>query len=593
MKVLMAAVAALALGASGPAAAATACLSKLAETPVTMNGLKPMVPVKVNGQPARFVLDTGDFFTMMSAERAEKDGVPTRDLPFGFNVTGFGGGEVKARLGRAATFSFAGVELSNRDLIVGGRIGGIGDGLLGQELLAPFDVELDFANGVMRIWRAQDCGDASLAYWATDGKPVSAIDIRVTTLKQDRIVGAAYVDGKLVHVLFDTGAATSSISRQAAARAGVKINDAQVKPAGLSHGLGTGDVETYIAPFQSFRLGDEEIKNAQLRISDARAPRDHDMLIGADFFLSHRVMISNSQHKLYFTYNGGPVFDLRPNAEDAPASARAEAPPAAAARGEPTTADGFARRAAAAATRRDYARAVADFDRALALAPNDVGLLYARSRAHFGAGQRDRAIADLDAALALEPTNSLILIQRAESYLTLGQAQKSRDDLDAAGRASSADPATALRIATLYDRVGDLDRAIGLYDAWLAANPKNADVTFVYASLCRARAIQGADLARAGADCAAALKEGDHTPAALVGRGLVRLRQGQLDAAIADADDAVRLQPNSPWAFYARGLAKLKKGQRSAGEADVNTALSMSPTLAQTAARYGLARPAA
>ena len=34
------------------------------------------------------------------------------------------------------------------------------------------------------------------------------------------------------------------------------------------------------------------------------------MLIGADFFLSHRVYVANSQRKLYFTYNGGPVFNL-------------------------------------------------------------------------------------------------------------------------------------------------------------------------------------------------------------------------------------------------------------------------------------------
>ena len=35
-----------------------------------------------------------------------------------------------------------------------------------------------------------------------------------------------------------------------------------------------------------------------------------DMLLGADFFLSHHVLVSNSQQKIYFTYNGGPVFML-------------------------------------------------------------------------------------------------------------------------------------------------------------------------------------------------------------------------------------------------------------------------------------------
>jgi hypothetical protein len=46
-----------------------------------------------------------------------------------------------------------------------------------------------------------------------------------------------------------------------------------------------------------------------VRIADFEL-RDADMLIGADFFLSHHIFVSNSQHKLYLTYNGGPVFNL-------------------------------------------------------------------------------------------------------------------------------------------------------------------------------------------------------------------------------------------------------------------------------------------
>jgi hypothetical protein len=45
------------------------------------------------------------------------------------------------------------------------------------------------------------------------------------------------------------------------------------------------------------------------------------MLLGADFFLSHRILISDSQKKVYFTYNGGPVFNVgKPvTASDTPA----------------------------------------------------------------------------------------------------------------------------------------------------------------------------------------------------------------------------------------------------------------------------------
>ena len=36
------------------------------------------------------------------------------------------------------------------------------------------------------------------------------------------------------------------------------------------------------------------------------------MLIGADFLRAHRVLVSHSQRKMYFTYVGGPVFATPP-----------------------------------------------------------------------------------------------------------------------------------------------------------------------------------------------------------------------------------------------------------------------------------------
>jgi hypothetical protein len=47
------------------------------------------------------------------------------------------------------------------------------------------------------------------------------------------------------------------------------------------------------------------------------------MLLGADFFQSHRVYVARSQRRIYVSYMGGPVFQTR---RDAPASAPAPAP---------------------------------------------------------------------------------------------------------------------------------------------------------------------------------------------------------------------------------------------------------------------------
>jgi hypothetical protein len=101
-----------------------------------------------------------------------------------------------------------------------------------------------------------------------------------------------------------------------------------------------------VAPFQTFQLGDETITNAKLRMADlaqhhrrartgtriAVANQDApEMIIGADFFRSHRVYVAYSQKKIYFTYNGGPVFQvvgpaLGDEGEEDEAGAEAEAP---------------------------------------------------------------------------------------------------------------------------------------------------------------------------------------------------------------------------------------------------------------------------
>jgi hypothetical protein len=33
------------------------------------------------------------------------------------------------------------------------------------------------------------------------------------------------------------------------------------------------------------------------------------MLLGGDFLRSHRVLVAHSQHRIYFTHNGGRVFE--------------------------------------------------------------------------------------------------------------------------------------------------------------------------------------------------------------------------------------------------------------------------------------------
>ncbi|MEC4593688.1 MULTISPECIES: retropepsin-like aspartic protease family protein [Nitrospirillum] len=121
------------------------------------------------------------------------------------------------------------------------------------------------------------------------------------------------LNGEEIRAILDTGASTSVITERAAARAGLTPESPGVTRSGKSAGVGDDQVQDYIGVFDSFRLGDEEIKHVRLRFGElfSHGGREvPEMLLGLDFLRAHRMFVSHSQRKIYFSYVGGPVFQV-------------------------------------------------------------------------------------------------------------------------------------------------------------------------------------------------------------------------------------------------------------------------------------------
>ena len=292
------------LGAS-QSALASCRLAKIVELPVTMSGLQPMVAAQINGVDQMFIVDSGAFFSMISRPKAAELKLSLMPLQ-NMRLEGVGGEETPSET-TVRAFTLVKVPLKDVEFIVAG--GGLGDaaGLLGQNVLGLADVEYDLGGGAVRLMLPKDCENASLAYWNQD--QYSVIPISKPDETNPHTAGQVLVNGVKIPVLFDTGAGMSMMSLHAAARLGITPNSPGVVPAGETFGIGRGTVRTWIAPIASLQIGDEQINNTKVRIGDMDLG-EADMLLGADFFLSHRVLVANSQSKLYFTYNGGPVFNL-------------------------------------------------------------------------------------------------------------------------------------------------------------------------------------------------------------------------------------------------------------------------------------------
>ena len=75
---------------------------------------------------------------------------------------------------------------------------------------------------------------------------------------------------------------------------------------------------------------------------------------------------------------------------------------------------------------------------------------------------------------------------------------------------------------------------------------------------------------------------------ALDSRGLINLKLGQYDRALADYDAALRAKPKLASALYGRGKAKLMKGNFKGGTADIQAAIIINPNIPEEFARFGL-----
>jgi tetratricopeptide (TPR) repeat protein len=595
---------------SAYAAGAEKCqLGRLPDIPVTMQGLRPLVHAQVNGNDALFIADSGAFFSSIKPQAVASLNLRVDPSIQGLSVVGVGGREA-AQVARAKTFTLMGKTWENVDFVVlGSSIGGSSVGLLGQNVFRIADVEYDLANGVIRLVQPHNCSkNTPFAYWAADAhQPYSVIDIEWATPANPNTKSIAYLNGAKIYVTFDTGAGASLLSLAAARRAGITPTSEGVVPGGSSWGIGHREYSTYIATFASFKIGDEEILHARLRFGDFSLP-GVDMLIGPDFFLSHRIYVASSQRKLYFTYNGGPVFDLRRTAAtEAPDNATEPASKTAANNtegasatdpahadantrlDEPTDAPGFARRGAALAARQDYAAAIRDLTRACELAPTEPSFFYERGMAYWHDQRVDLALADFDQSIKLKPDYVDALMSRATLHAGRHDPPETViPDLDAVDRVAPKEAAVRLTLGGLYMGTRNYPAAIVQYGRWIDSHDGDLHLPQVRNARCWARALAGVELDRALDDCNAAVRANSKDAAFHDSRGLVYLRQGRYDKAIADYDAALALDPKIAWSLYGRGIAKQRMGQGAAGRVDLAAATALAPKIATEAASHGI-----
>ena len=198
----------------------------------------------------------------------------------------------------------------------------------------------------------------------------------------------------------------------------------------------------------------------------------------------------------------------------------------------------------------DLSARKADLDKAAALDPRDLDIVYSQANFAFESGDWNGAITGFKRILAEEPKDFGML-----AYLAMAQAK--------AGAPGEAKKTAALALGSVSGP-GDLG------------------------TICRVMALEGILLDVAVTACDEALRSDPQSARFLKARGLLNLRLGKLDAAEADYTRSLSLDDRDADAFYGRAIVRWRKDDRAAALADLSAAQSLDALVDESFRRVGL-----
>ncbi|HEX9193270.1 MAG TPA: aspartyl protease family protein [Burkholderiales bacterium] len=435
-------------------------LIKIDEWPLNPRESRPAIDGFINGQKIGVLLDTGMSGALLVRGTALRLGL-TRQQLRGSGVLGIGG-ESHSELAFIDELKISRSVRKNWQVETAGfgpnedAGGGL---LIGFEFFKDLELEFDLPQNMLRLFQAKDCDGVSLAYWAPGAASEVPVDVR------GHLLVTVEINGKRITAVLDSGASHSFVTSGEAARVGVTPESPGVIAGGCVLGFGRKGVDSWIGQFETFVIGNEVIRNPKIHFADlweyttytvGRMPRRSniaDMILGADFLRAHRVLISQRQGKMYFTHTGGTVFPTQPGkpckdllpalaqwtpdvAQCAkggePADARIAACTRAIASGKLSSKNlGFTynNRGNAWGTKGQYDKAIADFDEAIRLNPQDAPTYGNRGHAWYRKNDYDRAIADYGEAIRHNPLRADYHLVRGYTQFWLGRFAASLPDL--------------------------------------------------------------------------------------------------------------------------------------------------------------------
>ena len=261
----------------------TCRLEPLAVLPVAVEGNVPVTVALINGRPATLILDIGSDVTLLSRKAARRLGVAF-DGRMGLSLAA-AGGVTSASPAILHTLQLGTMGAPNVPVVISQGLPPPIDGVLGIDILAGFEVDLDGPNERATIYRARLCSGAA-PNWT---EPFT----RLPTQQQrsGHLFVPAQLNGRTMMGLLDTGASRTTIGLKAAADAGLTKAELLHGPASRTVSLDADGIVVRPRRFRELRVGSDVIDRPILNVA-ALPEQAGDFIVGGDYLATRRVWIA-------------------------------------------------------------------------------------------------------------------------------------------------------------------------------------------------------------------------------------------------------------------------------------------------------------
>ena len=291
--------------------------TKVGEVALTGHVLQPLVQMEIDGKPLTMLLDTGASSTVIVQSAFEREGLELNRAIVG-QMNGIGGlkGMAPATYVRAQSVKVGGTETHYPRLYI--AVGAFSlvslnktpiDGLLGQDILARYDIDLDLPHHRMAFYEPRRCADGAPPWGPatmvarpkgvpSESRSLGGVD-DISFLNGDRKIYATLaLDNHPVIGMLDTGASLLYLDRKVAERVGVTADDLTKDQGFAANGASASKVTSWVHKFGSMTFLEQTFNEQRIGVGEIGGATE--MLAGMPLLQYRHIWIPVHGSRVYF-----------------------------------------------------------------------------------------------------------------------------------------------------------------------------------------------------------------------------------------------------------------------------------------------------